>query len=56
MLTLNRLFHKNKTILTSVNGPMVHNILNAFGMLHEALEIKLCLPLLMRSSQLAMKR
>ena len=29
-LTLNRLFVRNKTILTSVNGSMVYNILKAF--------------------------
>ena len=51
--TLNRLFLRNKTILTSVYGPMVHNIVKPFfiatisfenksiNMPHEALEIKL---------------
>ena len=49
---LNRLFLRNyKTILTSVNGPMMYNILKALfiatqfrkyvNMQHEALEIKL---------------
>ena len=50
MLILNRLFLRNKTILTSFKGPLVYNIVKAFSfvvyfenkslyMPHEALEI-----------------
>ena len=41
-LTLNRLFLRDKTILTSVNGPMVFNIVKAFSFA-VSFENKVCL-------------
>ena len=61
MLTLKRLFLRNKTTLTSVNDPMVYKILKALllsfenesiNMPLESLEINLS----MRAPQLATKR